>query len=285
MKHFFAIFFCIFAVMTAEAKAPASVKSAAKPGAVSTVGLNAASAVRLNAVGADSVATYKSLKFYKFEPIQLAVPVAMIGIGSLGCATSGILYQAKVNIREDMARIRCISGTERYYRFDDYIQFVPAAAYLTLGFIPSIKKNDFGHRALALATSAIAMTVMVNTLKYSVKEMRPNGSRANSFPSGHTATAFMGAELIRIEYGWGIGAGAYAVATTVAFMRLYNNMHWIGDVVAGAGIGILSAQIGYWLLPYTEKILPKRFRYISNIALAPQSSFPGSMELALRVEF
>lgn len=277
MKHFFAIFFCIFAVMTAEAKAPASVKSAAKPSAVSTA--------RLNAASADSVAAYKSLKFYKFEPIQLAVPVAMIGIGSLGCATSGILYQAKVNIRDDMSRIRCISGTERYYHFDDYIQFVPAAAYLTLGFIPSIKKNDFGHRALALATSAIAMTVMVNALKYSVKEMRPNGSRANSFPSGHTATAFMGAELIRIEYGWGIGAGAYAVATTVAFMRLYNNMHWIGDVVAGAGIGILSAQIGYWLLPYTEKILPKRFRYISNIALAPQSSFPGSMELALRVEF
>ena len=52
-----------------------------------------------------------------------------------------------------------------------------------------------------------------------------------------------------MEYGTGIGIGAYALATGVAFLRLYNNRHWLNDVVAGAGIGILSARIGYWMLP------------------------------------
>ena len=47
-----------------------------------------------------------------------------------------------------------------------------------------------------------------------------------------------------IEYGGGSGAGAYAVAAGVGFMRMYNGRHWLHDVVAGAGVGILSARIG-----------------------------------------
>ena len=40
----------------------------------------------------------------------------------------------------------------------------------------------------------------------------------------------------------------YAVATTVAIMRIYNNRHWLGDVCAGAGLGILSVTLVYWTL-------------------------------------
>ena len=89
---------------------------------------------------------------------------------------------------------------------------------------------------------------------------RPDGSANNSFPSGHTATTFMGAELVRIEYGdespW-YSVGAYAVATTVGVLRVYNERHWFTDVFAGAGVGILSARIGHWLLPYTRKMMYK----------------------------
>ena len=76
-----------------------------------------------------------------------------------------------------------------------------------------------------------------------------------SFPSGHTATAFTGAELVRSEYGLGIGIAAYGVAAGVALLRLYNERHWVGDVLFGAGIGILSARIGYWMLPLWQKWL------------------------------
>ena len=45
------------------------------------------------------------------------------------------------------------------------------------------------------------MATAVNSLKYSCKVMRPDGSTRNSFPSGHTATAFMAATMLHKEYG------------------------------------------------------------------------------------
>ena len=65
----------------------------------------------------------------------------------------------------------------------------------------------------------------------------------------------MGAELVRQEYGTWPGVAAYTVATGVAFLRIYNDRHWLNDVIAGAGIGILSAQAAYWLLPLERRLL------------------------------
>ena len=87
-----------------------------------------------------------------------------------------------------------------------------------------------------------------------MRERRPDSPKHNSFFSGHTATAFTGAELVRIEYGWGYGAAAYAMATSVGFLRVYNKRHWVGDVLAGAGVGILCANAGYWMLPVWHKL-------------------------------
>ena len=38
-------------------------------------------------------------------------------------------------------------------------------------------------------------------------------------------------------------------------MRVYNNRHWINDVVGGAAIGYMSTAFAYWLYP---KIFRKR---------------------------
>lgn len=88
--------------------------------------------------------------------------------------------------------------------------------------------------------------------------MRPDNSTRNSFPSGHTATAFMTAHMLHMEYGdvspW-ISVGGYTVATVVGVSRQLNNRHWISDVLSGAGIGILSVEFGYFLadLIFKEK--------------------------------
>jgi membrane-associated phospholipid phosphatase len=41
----------------------------------------------------------------------------------------------------------------------------------------------------------------------------------------------------------------YAVAVGSGVLRMYNNKHWLNDVVAGAGVGILSTRLAYWLYP------------------------------------
>ena len=38
-------------------------------------------------------------------------------------------------------------------------------------------------------------------------------------------------------------------------MRVRNNKHWVSDVVAGAGIGMLSVELGYLMLPLFHKVI------------------------------
>ena len=67
----------------------------------------------------------------------------------------------------------------------------------------------------------------------------------------------VGAEIFWQEYNhkskW-LASSGYLIAATTGYLRMYNNKHWFSDVVAGAGIGILSTKITYWLLP---KIMSK----------------------------
>ncbi len=44
-------------------------------------------------------------------------------------------------------------------------------------------------------------------------------------------------------------AAGYAVGIGTAYLRMYHNKHWLGDVVAGAGIGIVSTRFSYYLYP------------------------------------
>jgi len=142
---------------------------------------------------------------------------------------------------------------DHYFHADDYLQYLPAATYIVLGSTGIKCRHSLRDRFAAGLTAALSMAVMVNTIKYTVREKRPDSNARNSFPSGHTATAFMGAELMRIEYGTGLGVASYAFASGIAFLRLYNGRHWLNDVIAGAGVGILSARIGYWMLPLYRK--------------------------------
>lgn len=144
---------------------------------------------------------------------------------------------------------------------DDYTQYLPTASFLALDFMGVEAKNDFKSRLIVGAVSHALMAGTVNLMKGSIPVMRPDFSASNSFPSGHTATAFVGAELIWQEYRhqsiW-YGIGAYAIASGTGFFRMYNNRHWFSDVVMGAGIGILSTKTAYWLLPMIESGFKKK---------------------------
>ena len=38
-----------------------------------------------------------------------------------------------------------------------------------------------------------------------------------------------------------------ATAAATGYLRLYNNHHWLGDVLAGAAIGMASTKFIYWM--------------------------------------
>jgi hypothetical protein len=135
---------------------------------------------------------------------------------------------------------------------DDYSQYAPALAVYGLSFMGIKTKHNFRDRTIIMATSYIVTGAVVRTMKSSIHVMRPDGSNSKSFPSGHTATAFVGAHILFKEYKdtspW-IGIAGYTVAAGTGALRILNKKHWLSDVVTGAGIGIVSAEVGYLMLP------------------------------------
>ncbi len=197
----------------------------------------------------DTIITGGSYDNLKFKPNQLILPAALITAGTIGVYFHPFRH-IDYTVSNGMNDLR---GKENYLKIDDYIQYLPAVCYLTMGWLPNTGKHSFRERAAVELTAYLVMTAIVKTSKHFINEKRPRSSAMNSFPSGHTSNAFTGAELIRLEYGGAYGIGAYAVATGIAFMRLYNNRHWLNDIIGGAGVGILAARIGYWMLPLYRK--------------------------------
>lgn len=227
-----------------------------------------------------SVANKKKEWDPSFKPVQLIAPLSMIAVGTAGYYWKGF-HKLNEKVRDGMT---CMRG-DYYLHFDDYIQYVPVAAYLGLGFYKGGRKLDWRERVAVGVTAYLAMTAITNIGKHTFKEKRPDSKARNSFPSGHTATAFTGAELVRKEFGWAIGSGAYVVATGVAFLRLYNGRHWLNDVIAGAGIGILSAQIGYWMLPHYRKWFHWDKKKNTEVCVAMPSYSDGTFAMNLMYVF
>jgi len=136
---------------------------------------------------------------------------------------------------------------------DDYMQYAPLAAVFGFKAVGVRSRSDFVNQVVISAKAELLMTAIVTGMKHWIPSDRPSGSGSNSMPSGHTATAFVSATILDMEYRdaspW-ISVGGYAVATTTAIYRMANNQHWISDVLIGAGIGIFSTKVVYFTHRY-----------------------------------
>lgn len=202
---------------------------------------------------------------YKFHPAQLAAPAVLIGVGIIGLE-SDWLKGHNTSTRDELQE-----HSRGRMTLDDVTQYVPMAANYGLRLCGVKGIHGYGDLTIILGTSYALMSSTVSIMKGVTRVERPDGSARNSFPSGHTATAFLGAELLRREYWdvspW-IGVAGYAVAAGTGFFRMYNNRHWLTDVIAGAGVGILSVQAGYWLYPVIARTFFKR-QYLKNAFISP----------------
>jgi membrane-associated phospholipid phosphatase len=124
-------------------------------------------------------------------------------------------------------------------------QYVLIGAPLLAGlFFPGPGRNSWDElwcEGEAFAASALT----TESLKGAVRRRRPEitGGRGNSFPSGHTSAAFTGATLIQANSGYALGIPAVAIAALTGFSRIESRKHFPSDVLAGAAIGVLSANI------------------------------------------
>lgn len=228
----------------------------------------------------DTLKCHESKNPYRFRPTQLIIPGVLIGAGFIGLESDWLKYTNRETKEELQEHPHSKLGV------DDFSQYAPLAAAYGLGLCEIKGQHDYIDLTIISGTAYLLTGLSVYGVKTLTRVERPDGSTRNSFPSGHTATAFAGAEILRREY-WNvspwIGVAGYAVAAGTGFLRMYNNRHWLTDVVAGAGFGILCAQAAYWLYPVITKTFFHK-RYNANIFLSPYVS-QESKGLALQLTF
>jgi membrane-associated phospholipid phosphatase len=192
----------------------------------------------------------KAPNVQKLKYKQLIIPTVLIGYGVVGLNDNG-LKNLNCNTRDEI-----VENGHCKFTVDDFLQYTPALSVYALNNIGIKGKHNLKDRSVILATSLILVATSVTTLKKITKIERPDGTNNDSFPSGHTALAFAGAEFLYQEYKdvslW-YGVSGYIAASATGVLRMYNNKHWLTDVAAGAGFGILSTKAAYWLSPYLNK--------------------------------
>ena len=183
----------------------------------------------------------------KFNIKQLSVPAGLI--------FSGILMNSNrtESIKNEIVEERNEHIPNFKTHVDDYLQFSPIAISYGLDAFGIKSKTDFTNRTVILIKGELVMLGTVYILKNSIHQLRPDISNYHSFPSGHTAQAFAAATFLSEEYKYKFKLMpylSYGIAGSVGALRMFNNKHFISDVLVGAGIGYLSMKASYWTHQY-----------------------------------
>jgi hypothetical protein len=214
----------------------------------------------------DSLAVVKAVEKMKMPRSSgLIIPGMLITYGAISFLSNtevrSLDFTTQAELQEDHPTFA--------FKIDNYTRYVPAIAVYGLDLVGVKAKNNIKDRTGMLLLSVGLVTSSVGVSKLIVHRMRPNGADRRSFPSGHTALAFMTAEFLNQEYKdqsvW-FSIGGYALATGTGVLRLYNNAHWFSDVVAGAGFGMLSTKVSYWVYPSLKR------KFFKNKSIAMQFS-------------
>ena len=207
----------------------------------------------LDLLPADSIPGSKQKAVRPIDAKSFILPGSLIGVGAILTFTNSNL--------DSLVRDEITQELPGFHTgLDNVLMVAPAVAVFGLNAAGVKGKNNLLHATEYYLTALLISLGTSEILKKVIHVERPDQSGNNSFPSGHTTNAFMGAEFLHQEYGhrsgWYTAAG-YTTATATGLLRMANNKHWLGDVIAGAGIGILSTRFSYWLIPRINKALHK----------------------------
>jgi membrane-associated phospholipid phosphatase len=121
----------------------------------------------------------------------------------------------------------------------------------------SVTQGQRGRRAAACGLATVGLTsAFVNlVVKPAGRRRRPtrethepgrtrnvNMPTSASFPSGHTAAAFAFASAVGRDLPWA-GVPLRGLAALVGYSRVHTGVHYPGDVIAGALIGAVIADV------------------------------------------
>lgn len=167
------------------------------------------------------------------------LPISLIGLGS-ALNFSNFRYYVKSKI-----------GNTTNISLDNYMQFAPIGELYIVDLTGIKHKNSVWDQTKYMAISELITEALVQSVKRIAKVERPNGGTM-SFPSGHTGVAFASATVLFEEFkdeNLPVALSGYGFSTATGILRITNNFHWISDVLAAAGTGMLITQLVYYWEP------------------------------------
>jgi hypothetical protein len=184
---------------------------------------------------------------------DFAIPAALMTYGIVAISIDSLN-----EFDEEVKEMLWVGRKQADLQIDDYLQHAPAVSVYLLNAMGIKGKHNFRDRTAIYLLSNFLVNNVAHPVKRLARRNRPDASDFESFPSLHTARAFANAEFLRVEFKdvspW-YGIAGYTIAAATGYLRIYNNKHWLSDIVAGAGLGILSTKIAYWLYAKIGKLV------------------------------
>lgn len=171
--------------------------------------------------------------------------------------------------RFDYAIDRWFEGHLRGRRTPDLVMYWASAVgdhgilWLALAGVQAARRGRGWKRPFLRAAAGLGIeSALVNgPVKLCFRRSRPihdgprplylRQPRTSSFPSGHAASAFFGAALLRD--GDALWPVYYGLAVIVAASRVHVRIHHASDVIGGIGIGILLGEVARMLVPFDAR--------------------------------
>ncbi len=194
---------------------------------------------------------YDKINWYKYDlnsPKKkvwksLIVPTVLIGTG---LAINH--YPTKLDLQNKIRKP--FNGFTT--KAEDYLQYAPLAILWSANLLKFKAEHSIFNQKKNLIISEVITGAIVFGLKYGTHIQRPDSSNFHSFPSGHTAHAFVGAQALYHEFKNSnpvIAYSGFAFAFATGGLRIVNNKHWLPDVLVGAGISLLVTNLVYHYEP------------------------------------
>lgn len=171
-------------------------------------------------------------------PAAVLIAAGVYTYGGRGILSSEDIFNYRTEVFPDFAT-----------NADDFAMLAPLVGLYGFNLISSQNRHELSRQTVLLLAAGGLTSAMVWPTKKLTDIDRPNG-KPYAFPSGHTAYAFTIATFMDKEFRhkspW-VSVVSYSIAGGTGVLRVLNNAHWMSDVLAGAGVGILSVNTVYWI--------------------------------------
>jgi membrane-associated phospholipid phosphatase len=136
-------------------------------------------------------------------------------------------------------------------KVENYLQYVPVVELYAADLSGVKARNTVFDQTKYLFISELFTAAIVHFLKPVANVTRPDGTE-HSFPSGHTSQSFASATVLYREFNetsMALACSGYVFSSATGILRITNNHHWLPDVLAGAGIGMVVTNLVYYFQP------------------------------------